>query len=224
LTIYTQLWQRNCASDEEYFAKEVTFVFVSPEQAGRGSAGLGSASSPLDLVKLTPLMHRSSGAPDIMIGLIDGPVALEHTDLNAQNIRVISHQGSGNCSNVSSVACVHGTFVAGILAAKRGSTGLAICPGCTLLVRSIFAETSLTEEPVPSATPAELADAIWDLVEAGAHIINLSLALVQSARGGIELGQALDLAARKGVIVVASAGNQGLSRVPLLRVTRGLSR
>jgi hypothetical protein len=37
--------------------------------------------NPLALVKLTTLMERTSGNPEVKIGLIDGPVAIEHPDL-----------------------------------------------------------------------------------------------------------------------------------------------
>ncbi len=36
---------------------------------------------PLDLVKLTALMERTSGSPKVRIGLIDGPVVTQHADL-----------------------------------------------------------------------------------------------------------------------------------------------
>jgi subtilisin family serine protease len=77
-------------------------------------------------------------------------------------------------------------------------------------VRPIFTETSSAQEAVPSATPAELAQAILDVIGAGARVINLSVALVQqSGSGEVELGRALDHTARKGVVVVVAAGNQG---------------
>ena len=54
------------------------------------------------------------------------------------------------------------------------------------------------------------ARAIFDVIEAGARVINLSLALLQeSAYGEAELGRALDHSAGKGIIVVVAAGNQG---------------
>jgi len=85
-------------------------------------------------------------------------------------------------------------------------------------VRPIFAEASSGNgqtwservENMPSATPDELAEAIIDCINAGARVINLSAALAQpSTKGERELEQALDYAARRGVIVVAAAGNQG---------------
>ena len=96
---------------------------------------------PLELVKLVRLMARSSGSLQVAIGLIDGPVAMDHPELSGATIREVSRQHSAACSLDNSVACMHGTFVAGILCAKRSSSAPAICPECTLLVRPIFTET-----------------------------------------------------------------------------------
>jgi hypothetical protein len=97
-----------------------------------------TSMTPLDLVKLTPLMDRTTGTPDVTIGLIDGPVAMNHPELASRHIREISKNGSGACSHADSMACLHGTFVAGILSAKRGSSAPAICPDCTLLIRPVM--------------------------------------------------------------------------------------
>jgi len=168
-------------------------------------------SNVLDLVNLTPLMELTSGRPEIVIGLVDGPVVVGHPDLAGENVREIPGRIGGACAQASSLACMHGTFVAGILCAKRSSTAPAICPGCTLLVSPIFSETPAASELIPSATPEELAASIIECVDAGARLVNLSAALAQvpSSRSERALGQALDYAANRGVIVVAAAGNQG---------------
>jgi subtilisin family serine protease len=161
----------------------------------------------LDLVKLTSLMKITSGRPEIIIGLIDGPVVMNHSDLLGENIREVPGK-SGACAQASSVACMHGTFVAGILSAKRNSTAPAICPNCTLLMRPIFSETA--QGQIPSATPEELAVAIIETIDAGARVINLSIALAQpSSKGERMLEEALDYAAKRSVITVAASGNQG---------------
>src|SRR5919106_3667604 len=166
---------------------------------------------PLDVVKLKPLMERTSGRPAIMIGLIDGPVAINHPALVGANIHEIPGNLAGTCVQAGSTACQHGTFVAGILCAKRGSIAPAICPNSTLLLRPIFPETaSPTNGQLPSSTPEELAGAVVECIEAGAHVVNLSAALAQpSSNGHRQLADALDYAARRGVIVVAAAGSQG---------------
>jgi subtilisin family serine protease len=155
-------------------------------------------------------MERTSGRAEISIGLIDGPVLLGHPDLCRESVREVAGVGSGACSLADSLACTHGTFVAGMLAGRRGSAAPAICPDCTLLVRPIFAESADGNGSMPSATAAELATAIMETVDAGARVLNLSAALVQSGSAGEkDLKAALDYAAKRGAITIAAAGNQG---------------
>jgi subtilisin family serine protease len=165
----------------------------------------------LDMLGLASLMEMTCGSPHVAIGLIDGPVALDHPDLASENIREIPGKISGRCVLYQSSACLHGTFVAGILLAKRQSSAPAICPGCTLLVRPIFAETMSPDELTPSATPEELAAAIIECSNAGARLINVSAALAHppSVKAERTLADAFDYASQRGIIVVAAAGNQG---------------
>ena len=166
--------------------------------------------TPLDLVRLTPVINRTSGSPELKIGLIDGPVVTQHPDLAGEHRREIPRNNGGACTQANSAACLHGTFVAGILSAKRGSVAPAICPNCTLLVRSIFAETEAANGEMPNAMPEELAQAIVDCIDAGARVLNVSAALAQPAlKSERALEEALDQAAKRGVIVIAAAGNQG---------------
>jgi subtilisin family serine protease len=163
---------------------------------------------PLQLVRLTALMERTSGSPEVKIGLIDGPVLTHHPDLAGEHVREIPGKQGVTCTQFNSTACLHGTFVAGILAANRNSPAPAICPNCTLLVRPIFAEK--TTEQIPSATPRELGAAIIECIDAGARVINLSLAIAPSSTEREQsLEEALNHAVKKSVIVVAAAGNQG---------------
>lgn len=165
--------------------------------------------APSDLVRLTPLMKRTSGRPGVTIGLIDGPVAINHPGLAGQHIIEVPGNGSGTCSKAQSAACLHGTFVAGILSGKRGSIAPAICPDCTLMVRPIFAEAVSSNGGMPSASPEELARAIHECVAAGAHVLNVSAALaLSSINAERALEEALNHAARQGAIVVVAAGNQ----------------
>jgi subtilisin family serine protease len=165
---------------------------------------------PLDLVQLSGLMDRTSGRAEISVGLIDGPVLLTHPELASEHIREVPGKLRGTCARSDSFACVHGTFVAGILSGRRDSTTPAICPLCSLLLRPIFSEATGLDHVVPSASPQDLAEAIVDIVDAGARIINLSSALAQpSPKGENKLKEALNYAAHHGAIVVAAAGNQG---------------
>jgi subtilisin family serine protease len=180
---------------------------ASPPMRRRSSS---ESARPLELVNLPPLMANTQGTAEVVIGLIDGPVALNHVDLSS-NIRSVDDRPATAPSNTSNSACLHGTFVAGILCAKRGRSAPAICPDCTLLVRPVFLNSTSNPVETPGTTPDELAAAIVDCVKAGARVINLSLALEHTTpRGDKLLRSAFDYAATHGVIVVAAAGNQGL--------------
>jgi len=165
---------------------------------------------PVALVKLTALMERTRGRAAVKIGVIDGPVLMRHPDLTYDRLRGLSGSQGAQCTQVDSTACRHGTFVTGILAAKRSSPAPAICPDCTVLIRPIFAESRSGDDDMPSATPQELAAAMLECIDGGARVINLSLAVVERPIAGRQqLEEALDQAVRRGVIVVAAAGNQG---------------
>ena len=164
---------------------------------------------PLHATGLTALMEHGRGRAEIMVALIDGPVATDHPDLVSQHLTQLPGT-SGSCSNARSVACVHGTFVAGILHGKRGSPAPAICPDCTLLVRPIFPENGTPENGIPSASPEELASAIFESVDAGARVLNMSLGVSRASNTHErQLHEAMDYAAQRGVLCVVAAGNQG---------------
>jgi subtilisin family serine protease len=165
----------------------------------------------LSLINLRPLMDRTSGRTDVMVGLIDGPVAVDHPDLEHRSLQVSSSRFAAACSVPDSRACAHGTFVAGILCAKRGSLAPSICPDCTIVISPIFEETVATDGNAPLATAEDLAEAIIRVTEMGAKVINLSVEVVSpSAQEKLILTEALNFAGRRGVICVAAAGNQGL--------------
>ena len=164
----------------------------------------------LDVVKLGPLMEQTEGASDVIVGLIDGPVVAAHPHLATEHIRVLGSQPERSAAPTLGFAHAHGTYVAGILSARRGSPAPSICPGCTLLVRPIFVQSAADATVTPTATPNEVSDAIVDCVDAGARVLNLSVALVHASPDRYRaLEAALNHAAKRGAIVVAAAGNQG---------------
>jgi hypothetical protein len=90
---------------------------------------------PINQIRLSTIMNISRGNPDIKIGLIDGPLDYTHTAFQGSIIRALKESQLVACKNSTSLACRHGTFIAGILCAKRGSPAPAICPGCALFSR-----------------------------------------------------------------------------------------
>lgn len=161
---------------------------------------------PVDTVRLEGLMSATAGSAAVQIGLIDGPVDASHTGFDSRRLSALG--GPIGCKRPDSVACQHGTFVAGILHARRGGRAPALCPESPLLVRAIFTEAE--RGGLPTCHPQELAAAITECVDAGVRLLNLSVGVLYAAPAGESaLRSALDHAARHGALVVAASGNQG---------------
>lgn len=159
-------------------------------------------------------MDISSGIPEVVIGVIDGPVDFGHPALEGSRIRIVKDSQLAACKKANSIACMHGTFVAGIFCAIRGLSAPAICPRCEVILYPIFSEEQLNtneaEGTVPTSTPEELSKAIVQTINAGAKIVNMSVGLSSSSLTTYKrLDEAYDYALQKGVILVAAAGNQG---------------
>uniref|UniRef100_UPI00403FD0E0 S8 family serine peptidase n=1 Tax=Streptomyces sp. SJL17-4 TaxID=2967224 RepID=UPI00403FD0E0 len=151
-------------------------------------------------------MSSSAGDPSVVIGLLDGPVDARHPGF-AEGALAPPHSPPPDSRSAR-----HGTAVAGVLAAKRNGDAPGICPGCRVFVRPIF------EQYGPATSrPRDLADGVEECLAAGARIINISAGFEHGGFPVEVLGHALDLAAQRGVIVVAAAGNQGrVSGSPLV--------
>lgn len=161
------------------------------------------------------LRRTTTGRPEVVIGLIDGPVEGRHPDLADARLQRMGTRDV-RCRVPVGPACRHGTFIAGMLSARPGGVAPALCPDCTLLCRPIFCEAADPRQ-CPVVTSADLAEALTEVIEAGARVVNLSVGLASTAlEDHPELHAACDLAARRGVVVVCAAGNQGhVGRVPL---------
>jgi len=161
-------------------------------------------------LRLQALIARSLGDSGVGIGVVDGPVDLDHHAFDTSKISTTNDHEYVACKKAESFACIHGTFVTGILTGIRNPSAPAICPGCNILLRPIFKEFNQGSFAMPASTPEELAQAILDCINAGAKIINLSVGLEKSRLSKYyELEEVYNYAMKHGVIIVAAAGNQG---------------
>lgn len=139
----------------------------------------------------------------LSVAVIDGPY--DQTALSGVLAHVPVSLAHGDCANVPSSACHHGTFVIGLLGARRDALIPGLCPDCRILHVPLF-----FDENVPSVSVVRLTNAIRVAVEAGARLINLSLAVIDDdSQNDPGLAAALDCAEAKGAVLLVAAGNQG---------------
>lgn len=157
----------------------------------------------LQLVNAAAAWQYHSGAPDVIVAVIDTGVdgqhpALQHALLPrpaTQSWNFAEDEAPEPDDNDG-----HGTFIAGLLVGNGQQEIRGICPGCALLPLKV---------PINSATEsyARRRDAIlYALAYAGARrlIINISW----KTTGNVALiHDALKLAVARGAVVVCSAGN-----------------
>jgi PatG C-terminal/Subtilase family len=145
--------------------------------------------------------HKRGAAPRIAV--IDGPYSA--TALSTVMAKQPASLGKAYCGSRPGSACIHGTFILGLLGARKDAPIPGLCPDCELLHISFFADQDSAQ-----ANVADLAVAITDAVASGASMINLSLAILGEDHQRDETLQiALDQAEVAGAVVIAAAGNQG---------------
>lgn len=138
----------------------------------------------------------------VIIAVIDTGVDYTHPDLGGclgMQCRVIGGYDVVDGDNDPFDEHGHGTHVAGIAAGSGLSNGVA-------QQAKILAYRALDENG--SGSTADVIDAIGRAVEDGAHIINLSLGDANGLPGSPQ-NLAVREAVRRGVLVVAAAGNSG---------------
>jgi subtilisin len=144
-----------------------------------------------------PSFWKQTKGQGMKVAVIDTGISSKHPDLRGQvKGRVtIANGGSGSTEMDG-----HGTHVAGTIAAvanRRGIVGIA--PAVELYDVRAFA-------PDGTATIADIVEGINWSVENGMHIINMSFG---TSEDNYAMYHAVRQAARAGIVMVASAGNNG---------------
>lgn len=149
------------------------------------------------------MVFERGGAFALPVAVIDGPF-----DLNAMAgvlAQTPTSLAKSSCVLSSDSVCNHGTFIMGILGARKEALIPGLCPSCRLIHIPLF-----LGDDVPWASVADLSDALDLAVAAGAKLINLSLAIQgDDSQYYPDLAASLSDAEASGAIVVAAAGNQG---------------
>ncbi|MFJ9966849.1 type VII secretion-associated serine protease mycosin [Streptomyces avermitilis] len=169
----------------------------------------------LQRVNLDQLWDLSTGK-GVQVAVIDTGVDVKNPQLrNAvdaskgeNNLPAKNSKGEkidrGNASGTTDTVG-HGTRVAGIIAARsaKGTGFVGLAPDATIIpIKQNNAEGD--------GTALTLATSIRYAVQAGADVINISQDTANAVEPDLKLKEAVDYALTRKVVVVASAGNDGL--------------
>ena len=135
---------------------------------------------------------------DVKVGIIDCGLSTLTGDIAASRVEAGKNY-TGSVGNSATDIEGHGTFVAGIIgAAKDNGVGIAgVAPECDFYIVKAL---------------GDMAQAVKDCADAGCRVINMSMGT--SVREDKELAKAIAYAGDKGVIVIASVGNEGTASGP----------
>ena len=145
-------------------------------------------------------LHRVATGRGVRVAVVDSGVATQHPDLRGR-IAVARNFVDARPMPAES----HGTQVAGVIAARAGDgLGIAgIAPDSRLLALRACWETPGQSSPA-TCSSFTLARALQFAIDARTQVLNLSLAGPRD----VLLGRLLDVALRRGVTVVAAAGDK----------------
>jgi subtilisin family serine protease len=143
---------------------------------------------------------RTRGASGLVVAVLDTGVDAGHPDLRGAVLP--GFDVVGNTTDTSDVQG-HGTSVAGIIAARSNNgVGVAgICWTCSILPVKVLGADG-------TGDMATLANGIVRATDAGARVINMSLG---GPAGSAALDEAIAYAVARNVVLVAAAGNSGVS-------------
>jgi cyanobactin maturation PatA/PatG family protease len=155
---------------------------------------------------LEDLHARTLGDPEICIAVLDGPVALSHPCFRGASLTRLPTLINADADN--GPASAHGTHVTSIIFGQPGSLIAGVAPRCRGLLLPVFSDTE--REGVVVCSQLDLARAIFQAIEHGAHVINISGGQPTRTEEPDEfLGQAIQACIDNNVLIVAAAGNDG---------------
>lgn len=136
----------------------------------------------------------------VSVAVIDSGVDFNHPDLKDALRGDGYNFGDGNATPQDTIG--HGTFVAGILAARCGNA----VAGCGLAPEASILPIKINPGSLNDFDSAALAQGIDYAVARGAGVVNLSVSVAEETR---TVGEAIQRALDAGVVVVAATGNKG---------------
>ena len=173
------------------------FGHVAPPSMS--AAGVQSSTSAtwalaqIDAQQAWPLVQGHSIPP---VAILDSGVDSSHPDLAG---KITAARDFVDSTGDTSDASWHGTAVAGVVTGGDPADTNAVCPACTIVSGKVL-------DAHEAGDDGEIARGLLWAVASGARVVNLSMSGDDEAPA---LRNAIRTATRRGVVVVAAAGNDG---------------
>jgi hypothetical protein len=152
------------------------------------------------------LWAQTLGDPAVCIAVLDGPVDLSHPSLKGANLTRGETLAPGMAD--FGPASRHGTHVASVIFGRHDGPVPGVAPRCRGVLLPIF--QSLGEQSFQPCSQLDLARAITQAVQQGAHVVNISGGQFSpSGTAHPLLADVVRDCVRRGVLIVAAAGNDG---------------
>ncbi len=167
------------------------------------------ASSVTDIAAMAGLKElwaETLGDPRICIAILDGPVDKSHPSLSVANLCQLETLVSAVADR--GPASQHGTHVASVIFGHHDGQVKGIAPSCRGLIVPVFEDGA--NGSIALCSQLDLARAITQAAEEGAHIINISGGEFSPSGSAYPiLADAVRNCAERGVLIVAATGNEG---------------
>lgn len=174
------------------------------------------------LAGLDRLWQETQGDPRVVIALLDGPVDPAHVCFRGARLESCGGGRATPSAASRGLATAHGTHVASTIVGQPGSSVAGVAPGCTVRICPVFADQGAG---LRACTQPDLARAVWSALRpprgaALPMVINISGGELMPRCVGAHcptaagfahpsLRAAIEECHRRGVLVVAAAGNDG---------------
>jgi hypothetical protein len=190
---------RDLQNEDHISAAQPNFTFTLQEQ-GRASELREGDPAQYAVAKLQlPEAHRLATGDRVLVAVIDSAIDVSQPELKGDIAASFDAVGGTVTPHA------HGTAMAGAIAAHGRLIGVA--PRAKLLAIRAFGESA----DAPQATTFSIIRGLDWAVDHGARVVNMSFAGPEDPA----LKEALAEAHKKGVVLVAAAGNAGPQSPPL---------